>query len=82
MTSVKPAEEKRPRLWKQFVVTVAAVYLLTLLIPVVLEILSRYLPFVKVRTIRGMLTAVLLVSALMFALNPLFGRIFRGWFTR
>lgn len=71
-----------PRRWKQFVVTVCAVYLLTLLIPVILDVLSRFLPLLKERTIRGVLTAVLLVGALIFVINPLFGRVFRGWFER
>jgi antibiotic biosynthesis monooxygenase (ABM) superfamily enzyme len=53
----------RPKRWKQYLVTVSAVYPLTLLIPRVLGALSQYLPLLKEQAIRGVLTPMLLVGA-------------------
>ena len=71
-----------PKRWKEFLITVAGVYPLTVLIPNALTWLAHYLPPLKVFVIRGLISATLLVTALMFALLPLFHKVFRKWLTR
>jgi uncharacterized protein len=71
-----------PKRWKEFLVTVAGVYPLTVLIPIGLRWLEHYLPPLKVFVIRGLVSATLLVAALMFALLPLCHKLFGKWLTR
>jgi uncharacterized protein len=71
-----------PKRWKQFLITVAGVYPLTVLIPIPLAWLAHYLPPLRVLVIRGLISAILLVTALMFVLLPLFHKLFRKWLTR
>jgi antibiotic biosynthesis monooxygenase (ABM) superfamily enzyme len=70
-----------PRRWKQFLITVAGVYPLTVIIPITLTWLAHYLPHLRVVVIRGLISATLLVT-LMFVLLPLFHKLFRKWLTR
>jgi antibiotic biosynthesis monooxygenase (ABM) superfamily enzyme len=53
-----------PRRWKEFLITVAGVYPLTVLIPLTLTWLARYLPPLRVFVIRGLISATLLVTLL------------------
>jgi antibiotic biosynthesis monooxygenase (ABM) superfamily enzyme len=71
-----------PKRWKEFLITVAGVYPLTVLIPIALTWLAHYLPLLKVFVIRGLISATLLVTVLMFALLPLFHKLFGKWLTR
>jgi uncharacterized protein len=71
-----------PKRWKQFLITVAGVYPLTVLIPITLTWLEHYLVPLRVFVIRGLVSATLLVTALMFVLLPLFHKLFRNWLTR
>jgi uncharacterized protein len=71
-----------PKRWKEFLITVAGVYPLTVLIPIAVTWLAHYLPPLKVFVIRSLISATLLVTALMFALLPLFCKLFRKWLTR
>jgi uncharacterized protein len=71
-----------PKRWKEFLITVAGVYPLTVLIPIALTWLAHYLPPLKVFVIRSLISATLLVTALMFALLPLFCKLVRKWLTR
>jgi uncharacterized protein len=72
-----------PKRWKQFLITVARVYPLTVLIPITLTWLEHYLVPLRVFVIRGrLISATLLVTALMFVLLPLFHKLFRNWLTR
>ena len=71
-----------PKRWKQFLITVAGVYPLTVLIPILLAWLAHYLPPLRVFVIRGLISAILLVTALMFVLLPLFHKLFGRWLTR
>ena len=72
----------KPKRWKQFVITVAGVYPLTVMIPISLNWLSRYLHPLKIFLLRGVIGATLLVTCLMFLVLPLFNRLFRSWLTR
>ena len=71
-----------PKRWKHFLITVAGVYPLTVLIPISLTWLAHYLPPLRVFVIRGLISATLLVTMLMFVLLPLFHKLFRNWLTR
>jgi uncharacterized protein len=73
---------KGPKRWKQFLITVAGVYPLTILIPTTITWLAHYLPPLRVFVIRGLISATLLVTALMFILPPLFHKLLRKWLTR
>ena len=66
-----------PKRWKQFLITVAGVYPLTVLIPIPLAWLADYLPPLRVFVIRGLMSAVMLVTALMFVLLPVFQKLFK-----
>jgi antibiotic biosynthesis monooxygenase (ABM) superfamily enzyme len=72
----------RPKRWKEFVITVAGVYPLTVVIPISLTWLSRYLYPLKIFLLRGVISATLLVICLMFLVLPLSNRLFRSWLTR
>ena len=75
----KPATS--PKRWKLFLITVAAVYPLTVVIPVTLTWLSEFIAPLRVFVIRGVVSATLLVSCLLFVILPLFQRVFRRWLT-
>ena len=77
-----PQPAKKPNRWKQFLLTVSAVYPLTLLIPEVLRIISHVIPALRDAVIRGILTAALLVASVMFVIIPLFNRVFKNWLNR
>ena len=70
---------KRPKRWKQFLITVAGVYPLTVVIPITLTWLSHFLAPLRVSVIRGVVSATLLVICLLFVALPLFDRFFRRW---
>jgi hypothetical protein len=74
-----PQPVKKSKHWKQFLLTVSAVYPLTLLIPEVLRILSHVISPLREAVIRGILAAALLVASLIFVINPLFNRVFKSW---
>jgi antibiotic biosynthesis monooxygenase (ABM) superfamily enzyme len=75
-------QPKAPKRWKQFLITVAGVYPLTVLIPIALTWLQHYLAPLRLFVVRGLISATLLVTALMFVLLPLFHKLFRNWLTR
>jgi antibiotic biosynthesis monooxygenase (ABM) superfamily enzyme len=53
---------KAPKRWKQFCITLAGVYPLTVVIPITLTWLSHCVPPLTVFAIRGMVSATLLVT--------------------
>jgi antibiotic biosynthesis monooxygenase (ABM) superfamily enzyme len=74
-----PQPLKKPNRWRQFLLTVSAVYPLTLLIPEVLRIISHVIPALRETVIRGILSATLLVASLLFVIIPLLNRVFKSW---
>ena len=70
---------KGPKRWKQFLITVAGVYPLTVVIPITLTWLSHFVAPLRVSVIRGVVSATLLVTCLLFVALPLFNRFFRRW---
>jgi hypothetical protein len=77
-----PQPVEKPKHWKLFLLTVAALYPLTLLIPEVLRIISHVIPALRDAVIRGILTAALLVASVMFVIIPLCNRVFKRWLNR
>jgi uncharacterized membrane protein YqaE (UPF0057 family) len=73
---------KAPKRWKQFCIILAGVYPLTVVIPITLIWLSHFVPPLTVFAIRGMVSATLLVTCLLFVILPLFNKLFRRWLTR
>lgn len=74
-----PQPVKKPNRWKHFLLTVSAVYPLTLLIPEALRIGSRVIPALRETVVRGILSATLLVACLLFVIIPLLDRMFKNW---
>lgn len=70
---------KPPKGWKQFLITVASVYPLTVVIPITLTWLSHFLAPLRVSVIKGVVSATLLVACLLFVALPLFNCVFRRW---
>jgi antibiotic biosynthesis monooxygenase (ABM) superfamily enzyme len=76
---MNPLSAKKSKRWKQFLLTVSAVYPLTLVIPEVLRLLAHIVPPLRAAVIPGILAAALLVACLVFVINPLFNRVFKSW---
>jgi hypothetical protein len=77
-----PQPVEKPKRWKLFLLTVAALYPLTLLIPEVMRIISHVIPALREVVIRGILAAALLVASVMFVIIPLCNRVFKKWLNR
>jgi antibiotic biosynthesis monooxygenase (ABM) superfamily enzyme len=69
----------KPKRWKLFLLTVTALYPLTLLIPEVLRITSYLIPVLREGVIRGILATALLVASVMCVIIPFFNRVFKKW---
>jgi antibiotic biosynthesis monooxygenase (ABM) superfamily enzyme len=69
----------KPKRWKLFLLTVPALYPLTLLIPEVLRITSDLIPALREGVVRGILAAALLVASVMFVIIPFCNRVFKKW---
>ena len=70
---------KLPKRWKHFLITVAGVYPLTVVIPIMLTWLSHFLAPLRVSAIRGVVSATSVVTCLFFGALPLFNRFFGRW---
>jgi antibiotic biosynthesis monooxygenase (ABM) superfamily enzyme len=69
----------KPKRWKLFLLTVAALYPLTLLIPEVLRSTSHLIPALTEGVVRSILAAALLVASVMFVIIPFCNRVFKKW---
>jgi antibiotic biosynthesis monooxygenase (ABM) superfamily enzyme len=69
----------KPKHWKLYLLTVAALYPLTLLIPEVLRIISDLIPALREGVVRGILSSALLVASVMFVIIPFCNRVFKKW---
>ena len=69
----------KPKRWKLFLLTVAALYPLTLLIPEVLRITSHLIPALREGVVRGILAAALLVASVTFVIISFCNRVFKKW---
>ena len=75
-----PETVKPPKSWKQFVLTVSAVYPLSLLIPLlVLRPLIRLVPSLGHNLIASLLMAITLTAMLTFLIMPNYTRLVKRW---
>ena len=75
-----PKGVKPPKLWKQFVLTVSAVYPLSLIIPFFILIpLGKLVPVLGNVFISSMLMAAILTGMLTFVVMPPYTRLLKRW---
>ena len=75
-----PEGVKPPKLWKQFVLTVSAVYPLSLIIPFFLGRLGKLVPVLGNEFVTAFLMAVILTAMLTFVIMPRYTRLMKRWF--
>jgi len=74
-----PEGVRPPKLWKQFVLTVSAVYPLSLIIPLFLALLANLVPSVGNALIFSFLMAVVLTAMLTYVIMPSYTRLMQRW---
>jgi antibiotic biosynthesis monooxygenase (ABM) superfamily enzyme len=74
-----PSGLKPPKPWKQFLLTLSAVYPLGLLIPRLLRLLLNAVPSLDHELLRALLMAVTLTGLLTFVIMPRYTRMVRRW---
>lgn len=70
---------KAPVRWKQFLVTWSAIYPLSLIIPLILLPLLRFLEIPKNHYFDGLLISGIIVFLMVFAVMPVYTRVIRKW---
>jgi uncharacterized protein len=73
---------RRHKQWKQFLLTVGAVYPLTLIISMLISAISHSVPVVNALLLRGFISASFIVIFLMFVIFPIFNRWLNEWLSR
>jgi len=73
---------RRRKQWKQFLLTVGAVYPLTLIISMLISALSHSVPVVSAFLLKSFISASFIVVFLMFVVFPIFNRWFNKWLSR
>jgi antibiotic biosynthesis monooxygenase (ABM) superfamily enzyme len=74
-----PEGVKPPKPWKQFLLTLSAVYPLSLLIPRLLSPFFGVAPILSQPLIRGLLIAATLTALLTFVIMPRYTRLVKRW---
>jgi antibiotic biosynthesis monooxygenase (ABM) superfamily enzyme len=74
-----PEGVKPPKPWKQFLLTLSAVYPLSLIIPCLFSPLFRDAPLLGQPFIRGLLIAATLTGLLTFVIMPRYTRLVKNW---
>jgi hypothetical protein len=74
-----PDGTKPPKPWKQFLLTLSAVYPLSMLIPRLLRPLIELAPPLGAEPIRALLMAVTLTGLLTFVIMPRYTRLMKRW---
>jgi uncharacterized protein len=74
-----PQGVRPPKPWKQFVLTLSAVYPLSLVIPGLLSILFPFMPVLAQPIINGLLIAASLTALLTFVIMPRYTRLMKWW---
>lgn len=74
-----PEGIKPPKPWKQFLLTLSAVYPLSLIIPRLLRPLISIAPPLGHELIRGLLMAAILTALLTFVIMPRYTRLVKRW---
>lgn len=74
-----PEGAKPPKRWKQFLLTLTAVYPLSLLIPRLLRLLIELVPPLGYEPVRALLMAITLTGLLTFLIMPRYTRLMKHW---
>lgn len=74
-----PQGVRPPKPWKQFILTLSAVYPLSLIIPRLLGILFPFVPILAQPLISGLLIAASLTALLTFVIMPRYTRLVKWW---
>lgn len=74
-----PEGVKPPKPWKQFLLTLSAVYPLSLIIPRLFSPLFRVVPILAQQFISGLLIAATLTALLTFVIMPRYTRLVKKW---
>ena len=74
-----PEGVKPPKPWKQFLLTLSAVYPLSLLIPLLFRPLFGVAPLMGQPYVRGLLIAATLTALLTFVVMPRYTRLVKKW---
>jgi uncharacterized protein len=74
-----PEGARPPKPWKQFLLTLSAVYPLSLVILIILNSLAHLAPFISDPWINGALMAVILTASLTFLIMPRYTRLTKRW---
>lgn len=74
-----PQGLRPPKPWKQFVLTLSAVYPLSLIIPTLISMLFPLIPILSHPLIKGLLIAASLTALLTFEIMPRYTRMMKWW---
>jgi len=74
-----PEGAKPPKPWKQFLLTLTAVYPLSLLIPRLLRLLIVLAPPLGYEPVRALLMSITLTGLLTFVIMPRYTRLMKHW---
>ena len=65
--------------YKQFLITLSAIFPLSFLIPYLLEPITPYLPFLAIRLLRAFVTSGIIVGLMTFVIMPRYVRLMARW---
>lgn len=74
-----PEGVKPPKSWKQFLLTLSAVYPLSLIIPLLLRPLFNVAPSPDHQLVKALLTSATLTALLTFVIMPRYTRLVKRW---
>ena len=74
-----PEGVKPPKLWKQFVLTVSAVYPLSLVIPLLLSFIGKLVPALGNYFVMSFFMAVILTGMLTYVIMPRYTQLMKRW---
>jgi len=74
-----PEGIKPPKLWKQFLLTVSAVYPLSLIIPLFLIPLVKLVPALGNQFVTALFMAIILTGMLTYVIMPRYTRLLQRW---
>jgi len=78
-----PSSSRVAPLYKQFLITLSAIYPLTMIIPVLLEpVFEAMPPFTTLPVLKGLLIATVIVALMTFVIMPRYVRLVSKWLFR
>ena len=73
---------KHARPWKQYLVTLSAIFPLTVVVPFILEPLLRWTPVLALPGVRQLLVAAIIVALMVYVIMPRYTRAIASWLFR